>query len=43
MSTYLRPVMGPNENNLMMHGHLRLLEPSYLKTQKKKSFYNLLE
>ena len=42
MSTFLRPVVGPQEAHFEMSGHSRILEPSYLPKPAKQTFLNML-
>lgn len=43
MSTYYKPLVGPNEAQFEMSGHLRVLCPTYLPRKSQKSFFNKLE
>ena len=42
MSTFLRPVIGPQESHFEMQGHTRILQASYLPKPAQDTFYNML-
>ena len=43
MSTFLKPIIGPNDSVFEMQGHSRVLCPSYLPKHKKEDFYIMLD